>query len=859
MDSIDLALQKIRQDGDIELRSNELVTDAFISNPPHRVGIYHLALKPRFLLADPTGSGKSQPLDSSILLATGWKSMRDIQVGDKVISVDGTHSSVMSIHPQGLQPTYEVLFSDGTSTECSKDHIWTVQPKEKRSPWRDMTVEELIAEPSYRRYRIPLTDPVQFRSEALSIDPYLLGVILGDGCISSPWGVMIGSSDEEILRRVRGVLPSDHRLSYKSGYDYRIVSDVAKFHKGNKICNALRDLGLQGTNSETKFIPEVFLFSSESQRTQLLAGLLDTDGSIDEHGTVEFSSNSEALVKGVIFLVQSLGGTARVFWTGHKTYTYKGEKKIGKLHYRVLIHIATNPFILQRKWLRHDAHQKHPIYRYIRGITYIGEKESQCIRIDHPSGLYLTNDFIVTHNTPQLLVGYAFLKVKSPKHRLLVMAPKSALFQWQDSVHRFLNGVTAEVVGYDSRTGTFKNRAYRHSVYRNSKSDVLLLSYHTMARDIDEILAHIEDFVVVMDEIQTIKSRNQRLLYPASLKLSQKARYTWGASATPIMNRLEELFAIINVLIPGFFGDFNHFKRCYYDYRQNAKGQWEHVGYKNLSQLMHLIRPFYLKRPANEINQHLPEIVMREVLVDMEGEQEATYKEIIRSKFPGTEEMKARKLTRLASLTYAQIVSDAPAVLNLNGGSSKTDELIRLLTDELSDQKVIVYTRFEMVITYLSGILKVNKIKFERITGKEDPLQRNRAKNTFNSSPDVNVILINDAGGEAIELASAGIIVFFELPFSWGKFTQIIGRARRRGSAHKHLLILLLMNRGTVDEKTYRILQVKEKLVSRTFGVDDEILGTGDLEKEEDLNALFDAVRDQEAADSNKIMSLFPE
>jgi SNF2 family DNA or RNA helicase len=449
-----------------------------------------------------------------------------------------------------------------------------------------------------------------------------------------------------------------------------------------------------------------------------------------------------------------------------------------------------------------------------------------------------------------MLCGFGFLKVKAPKLRMLVMAPKSAIFQWRDSVDKFNVGLEPQVVGYDSRSGKMHSRFHRYDVYEKSEADVLLLSYHQMARDIDVILEHIENFVVVFDEVQTIKSAQQKLLYPTAKKLSQKAHYVWGASATPIMNRLDELYAIMDVINPGMFGSFDHFKRTYYQLALTSDAgviHYEFVGYQNLPQLMLFMRPFYIKRDKAAIEVHLPEIVSKICLVDMEATQAHTYSQIVDKYFPGNAEFKARKLTKLASLTYCQMASDAPSTLDLLGGSSKGDELIRLLREEFFDEKIIVYARFERTVTYLSDRLTELGIVHRRITGKENPLERNQAKLDFNNLPDVNVILINDAGGEAIDLQAAGVMVMYDLPWSWGRLQQVIGRARRRGSTHSHLLVVLLMNRGTIDEHTFEVLQVKERLVSSTFGVEDSVLEV----EESDVGSvsdIFERIRGQRAA-----------
>lgn len=461
---------------------------------------------------------------------------------------------------------------------------------------------------------------------------------------------------------------------------------------------------------------------------------------------------------------------------------------------------------------------------------------------------FLLADPTGTGKTPQMLVAFGFLKLKAPGLRMLVMAPKTALFQWKEAVEKFCLGFKVRVVGYEEDTGKLRSRFSRYDIYSGSRADILLLSYHQMARDVDVILENIDNFVVVFDEVQTVKSQKQKLLYPNARKLSQKARYVWGASATPIMNRLDELYAVMDVINPGMFGSLDHFRRVYYKYVQVADGRtqsirWEFSEYQNLPQLMLFMRPFYIKRPSEVINIHLPEIVSKICMVELESTQAQSYDSIVDQYFPGNEEMRARRLTKLASLTYAQMASDAPSTIGLSGGSSKADELVRLLTEELFEEKVIVFVRFERAVTYLTNVLAEAGIECKRITGKENPLERNAAKTEFNTSESVNVILINEAGGEAIDLQAASVMIFFDFPYSWGKFQQVIGRARRRGSIHSHLLVVLLMNRGTIDERVFEILKIKERLVSQTFGVEESALEVEESENPDSISQLFESIR----------------
>ncbi len=251
------------------------------------------------------------------------------------------------------------------------------------------------------------------------------------------------------------------------------------------------------------------------------------------------------------------------------------------------------------------------------------------------------------------------------------------------------------------------------------------------------------------------------------------------------------------------------------------------MGYRNIAHLTSRLDPVYLKRPPDAFDRHLPGVVMQIKRLTMSDKQAAAYHSAISQFFRG------EQINKLTSLVYAQMVSDAPEALGLKDhGSSKLDELQRFFREDIDDtQKVVIYARYERVVTHIVAGLKAIGIRSLRITGKEGAAEREAAKTAFNSDPSVQAICINAAGGQAIDLQAAGILVFFDLPWSYGECQQVVGRTRRLGSHHPRILTLLLANEGTVDIHTLAILRDKEKTALTTMPkaaasveVDDSIL-----------------------------------
>lgn len=348
-------------------------------------------------------SGKAQPLDAKILTPSGWIRMGDVQIGQHLINPDGGTSKVIGVYPQGKKPVYQVKFSDGATTECCDDHLWLVKDPNNISRGTVgsvISLREIRNHKRPRNFRVPLPLKVQFdQSEETELDPYVMGVIIGDGCLRQTTPT-ITNPEKEILETITSLLPTGVSLRQSGDtITYRISGAMLGGSQENPVTGYLRRVGLYGRKSEEKQIPEEYLRGSEWNRVKLLQGLCDTDGSASP-GSCEYSTSSTILATQVQELARSLGGTAKICSRIPK-YQYLGEKKEGQLSFRVTIRLpeGINPFSLTRKAETYATKTITDPARLIRSIELVGSKECQCIALDSENKLYITDDYIVTHNT----------------------------------------------------------------------------------------------------------------------------------------------------------------------------------------------------------------------------------------------------------------------------------------------------------------------------------------------------------------------------------------------------------------------------------------------------------------------------
>jgi replicative DNA helicase len=350
------------------------------------------------VLASRPSVGKAQPLDSNVLLASGeWRQMGNVCVGDALASIDGATSVVDAVFPQGVRPIYRLTLVDGRTVEADANHLWRVSS----CKWAESRViktteiQKLLTKTRYQgRMSVPLHSGSFGEGKPLGIDSWLLGFLLGDGCLSKG-GVSFSNSEAYIHERIRQVTPG-MELRGVDGVNWRI------FHRrgvANPLRESLKSIGVIGCRAHEKFVPVDALLMKREERFKLLAGLLESDGWVQQN-CVQFSSSSERLARDCQQLVFSLGGSARITCKPYPTYMYNGERCTGRPAHIVSIALGEiSEFLQSPRLLANIKPRAHKEKATIASVEYIGEKPAQCISVTHSAHLYLTDDYVVTHNT----------------------------------------------------------------------------------------------------------------------------------------------------------------------------------------------------------------------------------------------------------------------------------------------------------------------------------------------------------------------------------------------------------------------------------------------------------------------------
>lgn len=388
------------------------------------------------------GGGKFLANNELIATPFGWKTHGEIKVGDQVCNPDGSIARVIGVFPHPNRDVYRVIFSDGASVVAGDEHLWsywlssTRLKADRKYPtlcaggvveWRDhpsgntvdakvcttLQLKAMVDRANEKRDNgerpyvpiIPLTEPVTYtrasktrQGETIRIDPYLLGVLIGDGTISGTY-VQVTSVDEFIVNRMREIWG---QITWDGDKTIRFLQPAP-------LVKQLKSYGLMGTHSHTKFIPENYLYADVRTRFALMQGLIDTDGYVDDRGHVSYTTTSAQLAKDVQQLARSLGAKASIT---EKEAGYKdknGTYVECRNAYTIWMqgqHVGQFMSLPRKKERYKPFNGGITAGRRVESVEYVGKADCTCIAVDHWNQLYITTDYIVTHNT-DLLIGLA--------------------------------------------------------------------------------------------------------------------------------------------------------------------------------------------------------------------------------------------------------------------------------------------------------------------------------------------------------------------------------------------------------------------------------------------------------------------
>lgn len=497
-------------------------------------------LKKFYLRSAPTGMGKAIPDETLIPTPIGWRKVGDVKVGDFIFGQDGKPTKVLAIYPQQeKKDVWRITFADGRVAECCEDHLWEYSYEGKdNGKWaykfRVESLKDLVertktlknglkcANNKGYRFKVKLNEPVQYPEKDYSIHPYVMGAILGDGSLRYNNGqkaLTFSSINNELPDKISSLLGEGWYAKKASDYNYDYVFKHIKNPKHNLWIEELfKDYSeLWQTKSETKFIPEDYLLGSIEQRYELLRGLLDTDGHIDNKGRVSYTTVSPYLRDGMLELCRSLGMIVNYLVDSRKD-KYKN-KECYIINIQCKKELKTQLFSLKNKkevainCAKSDNRNELKELNAIVSIEKLDRKANMtCFTVDNDDHLFLMNDFITTHNTRTMVADACYfscseiydtkqgkwIEVKSNQPTSF-FSTELELSEIQTMMVAFVSGVQEEnILNYNYGPGELERVQKAVEIVKNANLRITEMPDFSLEDIENELRKHIREYGTTM-------------------------------------------------------------------------------------------------------------------------------------------------------------------------------------------------------------------------------------------------------------------------------------------------------------------------------------------------------------------------
>lgn len=815
-------------------------------------GVQYAVEKKRCILGDQPGLGKLQSYNSFIATPCGFIKMGTLKVGDELFGRDGSIYHVDAIYEHGIKDLYRVTFNDGVSTLAGMEHLWSVRDSNRRrrnGGWIIKTTEELIAagiteklSPSRRKsdrspilkWEIPMCNPVMYPHRDFFIHPYIMGVLIGDGNICN--GRVVFSNpdfDSDIHERVSMLLPDSMQMvreDFASCPRYAIVNSDNKH--GNRFLSVIKGMGLD-RESVDKFIPLEYLRGDVGQRIELLRGLMDTDGSITVGGLrMAYHSMSNRLCEDVAELVRSLGGQAII-----RRYD-RGNKGI---EYQVNVRLKINPFFVLRKAERYKVNKSNYCSRYIQSIEFERVDLCRCIKVSAPDALYLTDDYIVTHNTLQAICtvvkAHREAVIYGESFPTLVVCPAALKVNWQREFKKFA-GLSAIILD-DS------NRQTWHSFYDCKKADgsplceVFITNYESLKKFFVKRVSEggkltmkgilFDERVnlfksVIIDESHKCKSgKTQQGKFVEGI--CKGKRFVLALTGTPVVNNNTDLIQQLKIL--GRLEDFGGYSRFVERYCDGPKQA------SNVKELnWRLWNCCFFRREKSKVLTQLPDKTRQYLQIDITNMKE----------YQNAESDIVKYLKQYKNASDAQVQRSMNGAVMVKMGLLKQISArgkIKAVSEFIHD--VIDGGEKLIVFGYLKEVIAELKKEFPNavtVTGSDNISQKQFAVDSFQNNPDCKLIILNyKSGGTGLTLTASSRVAFIEFPWTFSDCEQAEDRAHRNGQKN-NVNCYYFLGKDTIDKYMYDVIQTKKNIANGVTGTDDQV-------EENMVNLAMDLFRDK--------------
>ncbi len=436
---------------------------------------------------------------------------------------------------------------------------------------------------------------------------------------------------------------------------------------------------------------------------------------------------------------------------------------------------------------------KHPLYPYQQeGMLHLAF-----------TGRALLADEMGLGKTVQAIAACELLRRTSGIRRVLVISPASLKGEWEEQIDKFTSLPSSIIQG----TRAKRLRQYADPAFFS------LANYEQMRSDVEEINTTLAPDIIILDEAQRIK--NWQTKTAISIK-RLKSPYAFVLTGTPIENRIDEIYSIVQFLEPHIFGPLFRFNRDFYKLDEKGRA----VGYRNLDQLHKRLQPIMLRRRKEEVEGQLPGRTINTYFVPMHKEQVLRYGEYESrvARLAATAKKRPLKKEEMEQLQLylacMRMLCDTPYILDQDCRiSPKLKELSSILQEIMADgdHKIIIFSEWERMLQLVREQAEEMGLGYALHTGKIPQPKRRDEIRRFKDDPECRLFLSTDSGSVGLNLQVADVVINLDMPWNPAKLEQRIARAWRKHQK-RPVQVINIVSRDSIEHRMLSLLEQKRSL-----------------------------------------------
>jgi len=488
--------------------------------------------------------------------------------------------------------------------------------------------------------------------------------------------------------------------------------------------------------------------------------------------------------------------------------------------------------------------EKYPDATHINGVikATLFPYQKEGVLFAAQKGRAMIADEMGLGKTIQAIAVAELLKKEVLISNVVVVCPTSLKYQWQAEIRKFSDSSVVVIEGLPH----IRKEQYKKDAFYK------IVSYHTLKNDI-EFVNQTDVDLVILDEAQRIKNWKTQLAQGVK-KIN--SRYAVVLTGTPLENKMEELYSIVQFIDPFKMGPYHTFLNRYQEFNDAGKV----IGYRNLNEIGELLSDVMIRRKKDKVLKDLPERIDKNLLVpmtEMQMDWHTEFQNVVARlvfkwrRYRFLSEQDRQKL--LINLNLMRMVCDSTYIIDeKTRHDTKIDELMNILEEYFdgNKEKVVIFSQWARMTRLIASELDARGISYQNLHGGVPSAKRKELFEVFNNDPESRVFLSTDAGSTGLNLQSASMLINMDIPWNPAILEQRIARIHRIGQKN-NITVLNFVATGTIEHRMLDVLKIKSSLAEGILDQGDDTIFLSDSKFNQFMNSVGNVVDEPDQSEKN--------